>query len=99
MEINIIQKDNALTVSLSGRLDTVTSKDLLEQLPLEKRQNMNVTFDFANLEYLSSAGLRALIVFKKDAQATNNVVEIINANQMVKEIFRTTGFEKLLNVK
>ena len=99
MEIETTQNENQLSVVLTGRLDTVTSKELLEKLTIEERKGKDVVFDFKSLDYLSSAGLRALVFFKKEAQQTGNKVEILNANEMVKDIFKTTGFDKILNVK
>lgn len=99
MEINIEQNENQLNVILKGRLDTVTSKELLDKLTIEIRKGNNIIFDFNDLDYLSSAGLRALVLFKKEAQQTGNKIEILNANEMVKDIFKTTGFDKILNVK
>ena len=98
MEINIEQNENQLNVILKGRLDTVTSKELLDKLTIEIRKGNNIIFDFNDLDYLSSAGLRALVLFKKEAQQTGNKIEILNANEMVKDIFKTTGFDKILNV-
>jgi len=98
--MNILTKEEngTLFIELEGRLDTVTSKQLGEELPYEKRQNLNIDFDFTKLEYLSSAGLRILVLFKKEAQATNNTMVIRNINEVVKEIFSVTGFDKILKI-
>lgn len=98
MNVNTRVKDNTLFIDLEGRLDTVTSQQLGELLPNEKRRNLDIDFNFEKLEYISSAGLRILVLFKKEAQATNNKMVIRNINDVVKEIFTVTGFDKILKI-
>ena len=98
MNVNTRVKDNTLFIDLEGRLDTVTSQQLSDLLPTEKRRNLDIDFNFEKLEYISSAGLRILVLFKKEAQATNNKMVIRNINDVVKEIFTVTGFDKILKI-
>ena len=98
--MNVVTRveNNTLIIELEGRLDTVTSQELSNLLPLEKRQNLDIDFNFEKLQYISSAGLRLLVLFKKEAQATNNKMVIRNINDVVKEIFAVTGFDKILKI-
>ena len=98
MNVNTRVKDNTLFIDLEGRLDTVTSQQLSDLLPTEKRRNLDIDFNFEKLEYVSSAGLRILVLFKKEAQATNNKMVIRNINDVIREIFTVTGFDKILKI-
>ena len=98
MNVNTKVENNTLFIDLEGRLDTVTSQQLSDLLPTEKRRNLDIDFNFEKLEYVSSAGLRILVLFKKEAQATNNKMVIRNINDVVKEIFTVTGFDKILKI-
>jgi len=98
MNVNTRVDNNTLFIDLEGRLDTVTSQQLGDLLPNEKRRNLDIDFNFEKLEYVSSAGLRILVLFKKEAQATNNKMVIRNINDVVKEIFTVTGFDKILKI-
>lgn len=98
MNVETRVENNTLFIDLDGRLDTVTSQQLGELLPNEKRRNLDIDFNFAKLEYISSAGLRILVLFKKEAQATNNKMVIRNINDVVKEVFTVTGFDKILKI-
>lgn len=98
MEILVEKQEGKIIISLVGRLDTVTSQELAAKVPLEEREGLDVIFDFKDLEYVSSAGLRTLLVFKKDAQKDGKELSIINANAVIKEIFSVTGFDKILKV-
>ena len=98
--MNVVTRveNGTLFIELEGRLDTVTSQELGNELPTEKRRNLDIDFDFTKLQYVSSAGLRLLVLFKKEAQATNNKMVIRNINDVVKEIFSVTGFDKILKI-
>ncbi len=99
MNIKTKEEKGTLLIELEGRLDTVTSQELASALPTEKRRNLDIDIDFKKLQYISSAGLRLLILFKKEAQATNNKMVIRNINDVVKEIFSVTGFDKILKIE
>ena len=98
MSVNTRVDNNTLFIDLEGRLDTVTSQQLSDLLPTEKRRNLDIDFNFEKLEYVSSAGLRILVLFKKEAQATNNKMVIRNINDVIREIFTVTGFDKILKI-
>ena len=63
MEININHGDN-FVISLSGRLDTVTSLSFSEAVAKEEIKEKLVIVDMKEVEYISSAGLRALLALK-----------------------------------
>lgn len=98
MNVSTKSENGTLFIELEGRLDTVTSQQLSETLPNEARANLDLDLNFEKLEYVSSAGLRLLVLFKKEAQATNNKMVIRNINAVVKEIFSVTGFDKILKI-
>ena len=98
MNVSTRVENGTLFIELEGRLDTVTSQELGNQLPLEKRKDLDIDFDFKKLEYVSSAGLRLLVLFKKEAQATNTKMVIRNINDVIREIFSVTGFDKILKI-
>ena len=65
MEIKI-NHGEVFTIALVGRLDTVTSKELLEAFTKEEVKEDLLILDMKELEYISSAGLRALLAIKKE---------------------------------
>ena len=59
----------------------------------------SVVFDFAKLDYISSAGLRVLLSANKEMlKKGKKPVKIINANEIVKEVFDVTGFSDILDI-
>ena len=87
-----------LTVTIAGRLDTTTAP----QLEAELKQNMvgveKLVLDFAELEYLSSAGLRVLLAAQKVMNKQGEMI-INNVNETINEIFEVTGFIDILTIE
>lgn len=99
--MNIQKKQNGteLTIALSGRLDTNTAPLLereLADLTLGKIQSL--IFDFAALEYISSAGLRILLFAQKTMTKLGSM-KVINANSQIMEVFDITGFSDFLTIE
>ena len=98
MEIKVSHGE-ALTIALKGRLDTVTSNELLEAYKKEEVTEPLLIVDMKELEYISSAGLRALLVIKKELAAKGKSFEAHNLNSICQEVFKVTGFVNILTVK
>jgi anti-sigma B factor antagonist len=100
MEIKQTKLDNTATLALIGRLDTVTSSKLGDELAqLFKDGPVELVFDFAELEYISSAGLRVLLIAQKQCNAQATSMVIVKANDSVREVFEITGFSNILTVQ
>lgn len=97
MEIIKKKEGKILSVQLIGRLDTNTSPELSASLEEESGYE-DIVFDFAKLDYLSSAGLRLLFSCRKSLGGAEHVI-VENANEVVKEIFRVTGFGRQITLK
>ena len=98
MEIKLDKKDSALTITLTERLDTVTSPDLEAVLQKELDGITDLTFDFDELDYISSAGLRVLLSTQKK-MLKQGEMRIINASPVIMEIFEVTGFSDAIDIK
>ena len=98
MEIKMIKEEDQLTVAVEGRLDTLTSPELEEKIKPELDSLKKLIFDFASLEYISSAGLRVLLMA---AQAMEDKGEMIvrNVNSDIMDIFEVTGFVDILKIE
>lgn len=98
MEI-LINHGDYLEIILKGRLDTVTSAELQAALDKEEINEKLVVLDFKELEYISSAGLRVLLSLKKKLSSEGRELEVHNLNDVVKEVFKVTGFGNIITVK
>ena len=84
-----------LTVYLIGEVDATNVAAIEEELLKETEGVTELTFDLKELEYISSAGLRVLLQMQKMMKSRGSMV-LINTNQDVMEIFKVTGFVRLL---
>ncbi len=85
-------------VTLTGRLDTTTAPQLEAELK-EFMEGINeLVFDFANLEYISSAGLRVLLSTQK-VMSKKGGMKLIHVGDDVNEIFEVTGFSDILTIE
>ena len=98
MTIDKTLNGTELYVKVSGRLDTNTSPELEEQLNSLIPSVENLVIDFAELDYISSAGLRVLLSAHKKVSLNGKMV-IKNINDVVSEVFEVTGFKDILNIE
>ena len=87
-----------LNVKVVGRLDTTTAPDLEASLKESFEGVTKLFLDFAELEYLSSAGLRVLLASQKVMNKQGEMV-IRNVNETINEIFDVTGFIDILTIE
>lgn len=99
--MNIIKNynENELTMAIEGRIDTITSEDLKKEIDEEIDTFDSLTLDFEKVKYISSAGLRVLVSTQKKLKATNKPFVIKNVDDAVNEIFRMSGFDKVLAIE
>ena len=88
----------ALTLIVSGRLDTQTAPELEKELDSVLADIKELTFDFANLEYVSSAGLRVILKAQKAMNAQGSM-KLTGVNDSIMEVFDITGFLDVLTIE
>ena len=94
MDINKVADNGKLKVAISGRLDTTTAPEL--EKGLDFTGITSVEFDLADLEYVSSAGLRVILMVQKNMKG-NFVLK--NVKPEIMEIFEITGFADILTIE
>lgn len=99
MEITKNYNEKELVLSVAGRIDTITSQDLEKEIDSELGNFDSLIMDFTDLEYISSAGLRLLIATQKKLKSDDIPLVIKNVNNTVGEIFRMSGFDKILKIE
>ena len=98
MTIEKITDGAELTIKVSGRLDTTTSPQLEAELKDSVSDIRKLIFDFSDLEYLSSAGLRVLLSAQKVMNKQGEMI-VKNVNDNINEIFEITGFVDILTIE
>lgn len=98
MKITKNKEETVLTLALDGRLDTNTAPDLETELKASLDGVETLIMDMDTLAYLSSAGLRVILVAQKQMNKQGKMI-VRNVNDMVMEVFEVTGFIDILTIE
>ena len=98
MKITSTVQGSTLTIAPEGRLDMITAPSLEKEFNDKLHDVSEVILDFSNVEYISSSGLRALLQGLKMLKG-NGTMKIVNANDVVREVFEVTGFINYMTVE
>ena len=98
MMINQHIDGGMLKIMPVGRLDSITSDDFLAFTEQKFTKDFDkLIIDFTDVDYISSKGLRVILLIYK--QLNGRKMEIIGANASVQEVFHLTGFSEVFGVK
>ena len=98
MTITTSREGEKMQIVLEGRLDTTTAPQLEVELKRSISGITELIFDFAGLEYISTAGLRVLLAAQKVMNKQGSLT-IRNVNSVVMEVFEITGFVDILTIE
>ena len=99
MEIIKTKDNNKLNVKLVGRLDTNTSVELEEAIKEDQKEVTEINLDLKDLDYISSAGLRLVLVMHKNMSNKKGKLTVLHPKDDVMEVFDMTGFSSFLNIE
>ena len=88
-DLKVEYRDGNKVVALSGKLDSSTARGFADQVL--SRCDCAVTMDLTDLKYISSAGIRAIVLVNKTIP-----VNIIGASGLVAEVLEISGMDKIL---
>lgn len=99
MNIKEVKKDKATVVMIEGRLDS-SSSGILEKklLSLIETGEKNFLVDFSGMDYISSAGLRVLLMAAKKTKPAGGKVVLSALSDNVKEVFDIAGFTSIFTI-
>jgi len=98
MKIEKKLNGSSLEVAVEGRLDTMTAPELEKELKDCLKGVKELIFDFGKLEYVSSAGLRVLLIAQRSMEYGGKMW-VRNANELIREVFEVTGFADIITVE
>ncbi|MBR0425049.1 MAG: STAS domain-containing protein [Clostridia bacterium] len=98
MNIQSTKNGTERVLALKGRLDTISAPVLEAELKDALSGVETLVLDFEKLEYISSAGLRVLLVAKKVMQQRGGM-KLLHVNETIMDIFEVTGFTDFLTIE
>ena len=93
-ELESSVKDGVFTVSIQGRMDTITAPKLLERFQEAGEEISEINVDVSRMSYVSSAGLRVLLIMFKTLKDKEHF-KMTGINDDVRDILKTTGFDTI----
>ena len=99
MTIDESRSDDKLQLNIHGKIDAIASPELQNEVLKAFQKCPHVILNFQDVSYISSAGLRALLIGQKTADSKGGKFLIINVSDAVMEVLRVTGLQKVLNVQ
>ena len=98
VEISKNLEGTRLTVTLSGELNTITAPNLETSLLEDLPSIDEIVFDMADLSYITSSGLRVLLVCQQELEERGGVT-IRSASPVIREVMEVTGFDSILTLE
>lgn len=92
------QTGNTIVVAISGRVDSTTAGTMDMELDRLILANKQVVLDLKDVEFLSSAGVRAIVKALKTAKKSHHTVKLAAIPGYIAEILRTLGMMELMQV-
>jgi anti-sigma B factor antagonist len=83
---------------LEGKLDTLTSPKFVEAVKASIDDVQELILDLGNLKYISSAGLRAIMLAEEEMES-RGTMKLINVSGMTLEVLQVTGIADWLNIE
>ena len=99
MNLNTTRTEDIITIEIEGRVDTNTSPVLQNEILLSFQKVSKVVLDFEKTVYISSAGLRALLIGEKTAQSKQGTMVLKHVPEVVMNVLEMSGFAKILKIE
>ncbi len=99
MKIEAVEEGNSLRLDIEGKIDTLTSREFQDTVLNSFRKYSDVTVNMEGVPYVSSAGLRVFLIGQKTAASKGGSFSILNVDQSVMDVFKATGFDKVLDIQ
>ncbi len=99
MHYEEIQSEGKLQLNVEGKIDALTSDEFQNVVLKAFTKSNTVIVNLEKVQYMSSAGLRALILGEKTAKSKGGQMIIINTQPQVLDVFRVAGFDSLLDIR
>lgn len=99
MTISETRQEGMIQLDIEGRVDTNTSPQLQQSILQAFQKGTTVVLNMAKVEYVSSAGLRALLIGQKTANSKGGSMKLVHVCETVMEVFTLTGFADMLTIE
>ena len=99
MDVTTERQDGVLSAQVGGRIDGTNASEFEEAIRTAiEESDRAVIVDFEKLAYISSAGLRAILLTAKSLDNRNANFALCSLSDQIREVFETSGFDKVIAI-
>lgn len=98
MEVHFTTTEGITLITVQGRIDTITAGDFEAKVTQLTDGSGNIIIDCAQMDYISSSGLRVFLVLQKRIKAMGGVLKLCSLQPSIKEIFDISGFSTIFSI-
>ncbi len=99
MDVTTERRDDVLSFRVGGRIDGANAYEFEETIRAAIKDSDNtVIVDFEKLVYISSAGLRAVLIAAKILRSRDAKFALCSLSDQIREIFAMSGFDKIIEI-
>ena len=99
MNVDFERQDGSLIASVHGSVDGTNAAEFQATLQgAVQDEDKGMLLDFGKLEYISSAGLRVLLLIAKEMQRKSSSFAVCSLSGQVRELFTVSGFDQIIAI-
>ena len=99
MTVKLMKQGENVVLFLEGRIDTMTAPEAQEALLPMVENFGSIILDFEKVSFVSSAGLRVMLMLQKKCNAQGKEMKLIHVKPSIMEVFDMTGFSGMLRIE
>ncbi len=99
MHYEEIKSEGMLQLNVEGKIDAVSCEEFQTMVLRSFTKTNSLIINLEGVTYMSSAGLRALVLGNKTAESKGGKMVIINSQPQVLDVFKVTGFDNILDIR
>ncbi|MCE6990070.1 STAS domain-containing protein [Dyadobacter sp. CY323] len=92
MKVTITEQDEIAVVEVTGDIDSKTAPEFERNAKLATEKSQKIAIDLTNVEFMSSAGLRVLLMVFRNIKSQNGKVILVGVSEDIQDVMSTTGF-------
>ena len=96
MEINVERENETMVARVAGRVDSTNAREFEQALNASISDDRKVIVDLGELSYISSSGLRVILLFAKMLQRRDAKLALCSLSESIREVFEISGFDKII---
>ena len=98
MEVFINTSENIVIITVEGSIDSKTAGDLQSQILGKVSETNNVLLDLSKVDFVSSAGLRMLLMIYRQIKSKNGKVILVGVSDEIRDVMSMTGFINFFSI-